>query len=213
MNTDPDVAARLLSGRTEMSAPEKDAILEAVLEQVTGERPVAVRSPVWALAAAGAFVLILAIGLPLGLGWFDPDPRPGTDLVARGVGQKPFGFKAICDAAGGCKPGATLIFRVQAPAKRPWFSAFGRRPDGVVAWYFPPTPQQRSTDTRTAVAGGVLPTGVVLAADHPAGPVTIHGQLCSQPLGRPQIRAVYEGNVDPEQLGCTLVEHTFQVAP
>ena len=212
MPPDPHLPARLLSGRPEMAAPEKDAVLVAVLARVAEPPRPRLGSLRWALVAAGAAAALLLIAGPLALGWFRD--RPASDaLVARGGGPDPFDVQATCPGSAGCRAGAKLIFRVRAPAGRPWFSAFGQRPDGVVAWYFPATEDLRSVDTRQARQDGVLPAGVLLATDHPPGQVALRGQFCAQPLGRAQIRAVYERNVDPESIGCTLVENAFQVSP
>lgn len=212
MKTDPYLPARLLSGRPEMSAPEKEAVLGAVLRRVSDVPATRPAGLAWAWLAAGTAAVLLLIGLPLGMGWLD-DQQSADSLTARGNGAKPFGVEATCPGDGACRPGSKLIFRVQPPAGRTWFSAFGLRPDGVVVWYFPAEASGQSVQASQEGAGGVLPAGIRLAADHPAGEVALRAQFCSQPLQRPQIRAVYERNADPERFGCTLVEDSFRVSP
>ena len=195
-----------------MSTPEKEAVLDTVLESVAKENT---SSPVtwsWPLLAFGATAMAVLIALPLGLGWFAGSPEE-DGLTARGGGPGPFGVQVACPGTDSCRPGSKLVFRVQAPAGRPWFSALGQRPDGVVTWYFPATAAGRSVDTRAGNTQGVLQHGVLLADDHPPGEVRLMGQFCSQAVQRPQIRAVYERNTDPEHIGCTLVEQIYLVSP
>lgn len=211
MPNDPHLPARLLSGRPEMSAPEKEAVLGAVLARVA-DRPGSRPSPMrWALVATSAAAMLVLVAGTLTLGWFGD--RPATDgLTARGgPGPGPFGLQVGCPGPGACRPGSKLIFQLDPPADRPWFTAFGRRPDGVVVWYFPATADAHSTDARLGDGHGVLPTGVRLAGDHPPGQVQVRAQFCVRPVGRAQIQAVYEGTTDPERIGCTLVEHSFAV--
>jgi len=212
MKSDRYMSARLLSGRASMSAPEKEAVLAGVLERGFGDEAVpraAGRRLVW---AAGAVAVLLAVPLLI-VALAGGESSQEQEFATRGAGSAPFGFEAGCAGSGGCGAGEKLLFRVRPPEGKPFFSAFGVRPDGVVVWYFPSSEEGTSRDVR-GEAGGVLGTGIRLDADHPPGNLLIHGQFCSSPEGREGIRAVYQDQEQPEApASCVLLERNIQVGP
>lgn len=212
MKSDRYMPARLLSGRSSMSAPEKEAVLAGVLERGAGGEAVP-RAAGGRLAwAAGAVAILLVVPLLI-VALAGGESSQEQEFATRGAGGAPFGFEAGCAGSGGCRAGDKLLFRVRPPEGKPYFSAFGVRPDGVVVWYFPAREEETSRDVRGA-AGGVLGSGIRLDADHPPGTLVIHGQFCSQATSRERIRTVYQEKEPPEApASCVLLERIIQVGP
>jgi hypothetical protein len=170
--------SRLLAGRRGLSRPEKEAILEGVLERVA-PRPrwrsrLAIGVLALAGAAAGAAVLVPG--------------APRDELTARG-GDLPPGFDVTCVPAP-CAAGAKLVFDITSTGDAAYFGAFARGADRVI-WYFPSTPGARSRPLPRG--GGVLDTGITIGAEHAPGTYTIEGVFSPAALDRTAIRAAVEG--------------------
>ena len=168
---------RLLAGRSGLSRPEKEAILERVLADVAPRARSRGRLAIGALglAAAAAGVLVLRLG------------APRDELTARG-GDLPPSFEVSCVPAP-CASGGKLVFDVASTGGAAYFAAFARRDDTLI-WYFPSTPEARSRPLPPG--GGVLDTGIVLGSEHVPGSYRIEGVFSATPLDRAAIRALVE---------------------
>ncbi len=169
--------SRLLAGRSGLSRPEKEEILERVLVQVAPRArwPRRVAIGALAVAAAAAGVLVLGPG------------APRDEFTARG-GELPPGFEVSCVPAP-CASGSKLVFDVTSTGGAAYFAAFARHDDTLI-WYFPSTPEARSRPLPPG--GGVLDTGIVLGREHAPGSYRIEGVFSPAPLDRAAIRALGE---------------------
>ena len=176
---------RLLAGRRTLTRVEKDQIFEAVLQGVDSSAPRR-RRAAW-LAVAGAVAALAAIPVVLLAGKTDSS----SPFSARGEAVRAT-FAVFC-AAGTCRPGDTLLFDVPPTSGWRYFTAFGRRDDGTVIWYFTDAVSASGVDLASPRAGGVLGTGVALDEAHRPGRYRIYGVFSLAPLDRAGIRARLDG--------------------
>jgi hypothetical protein len=169
--------SRLLAGRPGLSRPEKEAIVERVLEQVAPRARWRRRVAIGVLVVAGAAASVLVLS----------PAAPRDELTSRG-GDLPAGFDVTCVPAP-CTAGSKLVFDITSTAGAAHFAAFARHGDTLI-WYFPSTPEARSRPLPRG--GGVLDTGIALGAEHSPGSYTIEGVFSSTPLDRAAIRALVE---------------------
>jgi len=206
-------AARLLSGRAGLCFDEKEEILRNVLRRTGRERHAPGRR-MWMVGLAGAaaaVVLLVAAGLVWVLPKTDPD-----ELSARGISGSPYGFELACTVGGSaeaCRPGGKLIFRLEVPPGRPYFSSFSIRPDGTVVWYFPGSGAASSIDTAGRLSTGVLDLGIELDEEQPPGDYRVFGLFSKMPLLRDQIRSVFNLGEERSTRLFILTERRLTVAP
>lgn len=204
MEPSEQALSRLLSGRPGLSRPEKEELLEAILAEVEpAARTESARSWWGVLGALGA-----AAGAAAVL-WVSPvDPDAG--FAARGAGQGPQ-LTVVCagtTVAGRCNVGGALMFEL-ADAKRFSHAAlFAFREDGTALWYAPAHAQGASVAIEHDGGLVLLPTKVELGADHPPGRYTVTAVLSQRPLGRDEIRALYERSLGDARIdpGAVLVQ-------
>lgn len=179
---------RLLSGKNQLSRPEKDEIFENVLGQVAPPaRSVWRLAPALVLASVAALVLI-----PLAINNDDEDPTQ-SEFTARGQGSATGAFSMACaDNSDACQPGDKLVFDLSASSGYRYFAAFAKRTDGAVIWYFPESPGGESLDLHQQLQDGVLDRGVVLGSDHQTGRYQVYGIFSAQPLTRTEIKERFD---------------------
>jgi hypothetical protein len=184
--SDP-LLARLLTGEDRLSRPEKEQVLELVLETVAPAQAFWQRRAFgWVLALSGAAALLL---VPFAL---LRSARHGT-FTAKGGPAAP-AMQLLCagHAPGHAARGDKLIFEVARPAGARYFGAFAQRGDGAVIWYFPTTPEGTGLDLALHAGGGVLDTGVVLGPEHTPGSYQVVGVFSDRPLDRNGIKLLIE---------------------
>jgi hypothetical protein len=187
------LTARLLSRKNRLSRTEKDVLFERVMEQLAPRRTI--RRPAVLLALAGAAAAVVLVPLALRDRPMPPMPAmPAMPLMdepfgARG-GASAAGFGLICSGQPGstCHVGEKLLFDLQGTTYR-YFSAFARREDGTVVWYFPDSPTGHSVDVRDRLSQGVLDVGIALDAGHGSGRYQVVGIYSEAPLSRDDIKA------------------------
>lgn len=169
--------SRLLAGRRDLSRPEKDAILDAVLDEVEPRRS-SWRWPALGVVMTAAAALLIAL-------W----PHPGRidEITARG-GDLPAGFALSCVPAP-CAAGTKLVFDITSTGGATYFSAFARN-DQTWIWYFPHGPAGHSVPV--PAGGGVLDFGISLGPEHAPGSYTVVGVFSDRPLDRAAVRAWVE---------------------
>ena len=179
MNGDDRLISRLLAGRDQLSRVEKDAILDGALADTAPSRR----------ARWGWLILpAIALGALLLLPW--RSDVPNADFAPRGGSQPAVVLHVAC--AGGCAPGAKLLFDVHGTIGYRYFAAFAKRGDGVALWYFPTADNSIGIDLSTVPASGVLDRGVVLGPEHPAGTYRIYGVFSKTALTRAAIREMFD---------------------
>lgn len=192
------LAARLLSGRNQLSRIEKEAILDSVLDRVaaaeapaeSASRPRRRYAVLWygapvALAAAGFAVFLLV----------RPSPPPPGEFTARGgavSSSKDPDFALRCIDAHGqapCRSGLRMLFVLSPEEAHPYFAAYAQHPDGTLLWYLPEQASETSIDLRAASQQDVLSTAITLGPEHRPGVYRVHGVFSTTPLSRAAIRA------------------------
>jgi len=175
-----------LLGQGALSGPEKDRILETVLERCVPERPSARfgllgRRLSW--IAAVALIVLAAPGL-----WYalrqDSGFRPKGSPVAGPL------LEVGCEGA--CARGGVLFFRVEHSKEAAHLAAFATSAGGERIWYFPAAdgslPELPATD-----APVVLPQGVRLGPEHAPGSYELHLLVLRRPASRERIDALIKG--------------------
>jgi len=186
--------ARLLSGKDRLSVVEKEAILERIIDQTKAEKksePASWMSVRRLSYTAAAAVVLFAVPLLIYLA-LTPVP---DEFISRGISGSPSGFTVACLGAGDdgfCHPGDKLFFKVNAPEGKPFFSAFARRTDGTVIWYFPGEEFSHSIEVSKNNYEGVLSVGVLLGSEHRPGYYVVFGLFSSRRLSKSQIREAVE---------------------
>ena len=122
MKRDDNGIDRLL-GRGQLSRPEKERRLEALLDGARKPRRSFRLALAWAVPVAAALALVPLVYSPR-----------ADRFRAKGGGPGP-GVEASC--AGGCTPGATLIYRVDGLGEPAYLSAYGVAASGERIWHFP----------------------------------------------------------------------------
>jgi hypothetical protein len=192
LRSDRRLAARLLSKRPGLFVEEKEEVLERVLHAIArdpGKRERGMRTGRLGWAVAAFVLLLLAVPLTW---WWSRGPEP-EEFLSRGAPGSPFGFSLACAGkVGACSRGAKLLFRLQVPEGRPYFSAFARGPEAAVVWYFPGSGGEKSIDTSGCLRDGFLDVGIELGEEHPPGDYLVLGMFSSVSLEKQRIRAVFE---------------------
>jgi len=214
VRSDRRQAARLLSGRSGLCVIEKEEILRHVLRETGREKETPGRR-VWMirLARTAAAVMLLAV-VPL-VWWWSGGTEP-DGFSARGVPGSPYGFELTCTRSGqvkGCRPGGKLLFRLEVPQSKPYFSAFSHRQDKTAVWYFPGPNAPTSIDTTGHISEGVLDVGIELGGEHPPGEYRVFGLYSRNPLQKEQIRSVFDKGEERSTSLFVLTERTFTVEP
>jgi hypothetical protein len=190
---------RLLSGKNRLSAAEKEDILAGVLARVEEPGPIQRRRvllfSLGGAAAALAVVLIVVIR-PRSDSVHRDEGAPGV-FASRG-GEPAASFEARCAGADGvrtCRAGDKLLFEVAGGSGAEYFSAFARRGDGAVIWYFP-AEGESSPALAERAPRGVLDSGFLLGPEHPPGRYTVVGLFSPRPLSRDQVRETVAAPAD-----------------
>ena len=134
---------------------------------------------VWFVRSLG-----LATAVVLALVVVGPDLGRESEPAFQAKGGGTALFRARCTPS--CRAGGQLGFEVMAPAKRPYFAAFGRRPDGRIVWYEP----SDAGAMRAADQGARMwPSTFELGAEHIPGEHIVFGIFSSRPFTRGDIAA------------------------
>ena len=172
--TDDYVPARLLSGRDRLGRIEKDAVLVSVLD---GVAPPSARARRWwwfALPALAAAAIVALLIIPRG---------KHDDFTAKGTGEAAASFAPTCGAEP-CARGGKLLFDLHGTTGYLYFAAFARGSDGTVIWYT----TERALDLRS----GVLADAIAIGDEHAPGTYRVYGVFSYAPLGRDQIKALFD---------------------
>jgi len=194
LKRDPSEIDRLLA-RGRLGGPRHDQILSEILKR-SGTKTSARRWRLWpALVPAVALgaTLVVWLGVP-------PAPRPAAPIrqgtmTAKGAGAPRSGAVDIgcgLDGARVCRPGETLLFRVEPPAPGSWYlSAYAQRADDPARtriWYFPTAAGQTPVITANAGAA-VAREGIEIGPEHRAGRHRVTVWLSRQLLRRSELAA------------------------
>lgn len=182
--------ARLLSGRPGLSRPEKEEILEAVLDRVQPEAPESSWSHGWlgvvlAMASAALALVLIPRSIP---------PLDNDEFTARGTNRGPQ-LSAICAATsvpGRCAQGGELLFELADGAAWSHIAMFAFRSDGAVIWYAPDEPAGVSLTLEHEGRIVLLPKKITLGSEHVPGRYDVVAVLSTRPLDRAAIRRIYE---------------------
>ena len=194
-NRDDDGLDRKLA-RGGLSGPEKDRILERVLEGVpearAADRRRWFRMPAVLVAAAGAAAaMALVLVADRDGGGPATEAKAGNAFRAKGADEGGPAVDVAC--AHHCRPGDTILFRVGHLDTAAYLNAFAEAPDGERIWYFPSeasaAPRLEPTDGMT-----IVPRGVRLGPEHGPGPHAVHVVLTSERVPRPVIDAAAAGH-------------------
>lgn len=184
MKPDRHLAAQLLSHKRELSVIEKEEILEEVLDRVAARK-----RPAWTwlavatcAAAAGIAGLVVAVS----------QRTLDSGFAVRG-GPASVDVELACQDRAACRQGDLLLFRIHGTSPSSYFSAFARREDGTVIWYFPGAGAKASIALGES-SQGVLGRGVRLGPEHVPGRYEVIGLVSPQPLSKEQVRALVEGH-------------------
>jgi len=109
-----------------------------------------------------------------------------------------------------CKSGETLVFKVNPPPGKPYFSAFGRSEESHrIVWYYPADDDALSLDV--GQARRVLSDGIVLGDEHVPGAYVISGIFTDKPVTRNEIRALFDSDKDVDPDHWSVTETRFEV--
>ncbi len=175
---------RLLSGKNQLSRSEKDEIFEKVMGKVAPPARSNWRlAPAFLLASVAALLLI-----PLAINNGDEDSVQ-REFTARGGSSASSAFSMTCaNSSESCQTSDKLVFDLSASTGYQYFSAFAKRADGAVIWYFPELPNGLSLDLHQQLQDGVLDRGVVIGSNHRTGKYQVYGIFSDEPLTRNEIK-------------------------
>jgi hypothetical protein len=158
-----------LLGRGRLSRPEKEAIFEAALP-----RPPRRRWLVWmgAPAAAALAALVLVVVRPSDGGF---RVKGGADRAV---------VAASC--GGACTRASTIMFRVDELREPAWLAAYATAPSGERIWFFP-TDAGEAPQLEPTAAPSVVPRGVRLGEERPAGRYRVVLVLLRHPPSRDEV--------------------------
>jgi len=198
---------RLLSGKNQISRPEKDEIFKNVLAQVSpSKRRIWRLAPVLALSTVAALLLV-----PMAMNSAEKAPTRAA-FSARGSISASADFSMKCtNRYGTCQPGDKLIFDLSASVGYQYFAAFAKRTDGVVMWYFPDSPGGESLDLQQRLRGGILDRGIILDDDYEPGRYQVWGIFSSTALTRSEIKERFTAGATEIGPGTTVVKRELEV--
>ncbi len=188
---------RLLA-RGELSRPEKERILGAVLQRTRADATAADRGASWLwrwrLAFAAATVALLAVpGVVL---WSRAQQAQRGTFATRGGGSTPV-VEVSCRHL--CARGDTLVFRVHDLKETAFLAAFALDESGARIWYFP-TDDGEVVRLEPSKRPQTLKRGVRIGSEHPPGVYRIHLVLSRRPLDRKAIRVLRNDQPEPDVL-------------
>lgn len=176
---------RLLSGKDRLSIIEKEQQFEQIWRRVQPARKS--RIGFWtALAAASS-----AATLALVLFFFYPTDRLEPEFTARGTEQTIPSFTLDCvdrESPGICRPGSKLSFTLESTDKDSYFSAFARRSDNTIIWYYPDR-AGNGLFVSSSPDRLLLRQGIRLGQEQPPGKYEVFGIFSDHPLTRDDIKA------------------------
>jgi hypothetical protein len=189
---------RLYSGRRRLTIQEKESIIDSVIEKTLQKEPRRWWS--WRLSSMGArvaFATGVALLMAAPVLWLTQQSEVTDEFTVRGSDPKPM-FSVTCPASGtssACRRGDKLVFRLFAPDKTLFFSAFSRHEkSGAVVWYFPRTDRDKGISVSDTVKGDVVPEGIVIGDEHAAGVHEVFGVFSDHEVTRSDIRRLFEEN-------------------
>jgi hypothetical protein len=181
--SDPDLddrqLERLLSGRDAPSVSEREELFERIYARTDAGRRR------WLAPALGAALASAAAGVLMFMQLRSP---ADAEFRARGSGLPVAGpeLTLACTEGVTCRSGDKLSLAVRA-AESAYFSAFARRFDGVVIWYFP-EPLGASQALPNGGARAVLDRAVLLGPEHLPGRYEVFGVFTRRPFTRAEIK-------------------------
>lgn len=193
-------AARLLSGKEDVTVQEKEQVFENVLRQLSADLPsIDTGKGLYLkrfhiIAAIGAMVALCVTGVSLWLLFNDDRSEP--EFSAKSVGSPPPFFEIQClkdNGNVGCGPGSKLTFSFREFTQDAFFAALAiRESDNLVIWMFPAQDDELSI----AVPAGArtLSEAVVLDALYPSGSYEIIGVRSDRAMGRQDLKQLILGN-------------------
>jgi hypothetical protein len=185
---DDDSLHALLAG-SRLSGPQRDRILERVLDAHARPR---VTRRLWPVALAAALPAAALLVLFLRPSSEQREATPGEWLVAKGETAAPI-VAAACPSRprGECRSGDRLIFEVDGTDDGGHFAAYADCAGRERIWYFPS--ENGSLPAVPADARHfVVPQAARIGDEHGQGPCTLHLLLLEEPAERANIAA---GNV------------------
>ena len=207
MPSDPDLddrkLERLLSGRDAPSVAEREELFERIYARTeAGRRRWLAPALGAALASAAAAVLMfMQLRAPA-----------DAEFRARGAGLPVAGpeLSLVCTESVACRPGDKLSLAVRA-AGSSYFSAFARRFDGVIIWYFP-EPMGASQALPSGEGRAVLERAVLLGPEHLPGHYEVFGVFTQRPFTRAELRLALGDDLNGSAEAIVL-RRSLEIAP
>lgn len=197
----PDVAGRLLEGRTGFSRAEQDEVFDAVFAEVAVEASDAVASgrPRWILFLGWAAMLGLVVAPVL---WIASRPA-APEFTARGGEGVNVELRCPDEV---CRSGSVLAIEVTGISDG-HVAAFARNAEGVVVWYLP----EADGGMSAPVESGGLSHAVALGPEHELGRWTVYTVVSDRALNRAQVRALFDANGGLRSSDLQLITRTLTI--
>lgn len=210
MPSDPDLddrqLERLLSGRDAPSVSEREELFERIYAQTEAGRRRWLAPALGAALASAAAVVLMFMQLR---------SPADAEFRARGSGLA-MGpeLTLACTEGVTCRPGDKLSLAVHAHAhatESTYFSAFARRFDGVVIWYFP-EPMGASQALPSGGARAVLDRAVLLGPEHLPGRYEVFGVFTRRPFTRAELKLAL-GDDLAGSAEASVLRRSLEIAP
>ncbi len=187
---------RLLSGRDDLAAPDKEDVLEAVLAR---HAPRPRFASAWFRFGVPLATVAAAVVMVLAGPWLR---ARDTDFQARGAAAASFTMRCVeGGVAAPCRVGQPVLFKLEGAGGRA-FTAFVTSPSGQTLWLF------HNVDGQALPPSGVLERAPVLDEGW-AGRLEVIGVFAEERFDKERVKALAD-NPPP---GVEVVRRTLEVAP